>query len=99
MELRIRFVVLVAYGMKTPYTDMNMLCRLSAPVEGGLNKYDVGRNVSLSYILLFNFDLRMSGETYPMLTEFGDGSPFFTNESRATVNSHAKSLSSLVALS
>ena len=73
IELRIRFVVLVGYGMKTPYTDMNMLCRLSTPLEGGYNRYDVGRNVSLPYIPLFNFYPRMSGEVYPMLTELGDG--------------------------
>ena len=44
-----------------------------SPLEGGLNRYDVGRNVSLPFIPLFNFDSHMSGETFPMLGE-GNGS-------------------------
>ena len=72
-ELRIRFVTLVGYGIKTPYSDMQLLCHISESLEGGLNRYDVGRNMSLPFIPLFNFDSRMSGETFPMLTKLGEG--------------------------
>ena len=64
--------MLVGYDMKIPYRDMATLNTLSAPLEGTLNGYDVGRNVSISYISLFTVGPYLGGETFPMLENLGD---------------------------
>ena len=72
-QYRIPIVIVVAYGMKTPFADLCILSSFQPPLCSLLSQFDLGRYCYVPHIPIFGKVDDVSGNIYPMLGELGGG--------------------------
>ena len=69
----IESVTMCSYGMKIPYSEVELLNTFAVPTKASLARYDIGRNINTSSIPLFCVNPEYSGNVYPMFHHIGAG--------------------------